>query len=225
MMDNKQGFLRMICETPYEDAPRLVYADWLEESGYQDRADFIRVQCALDSPDTRVDRRANLLDREWSLWMEHQDEWEEPLGEWVYGEVGFIRGFAEVVEISATNFIKHGAELFAYAPTIRIVHIVDCSDVCRLASSPHLRNLTTLFLCDREIEEAGMQALAASPHLRYLTELHLCSDYIGNAGATALAASPYLRNLATLDLQFNEIDDAGARALASSPRAIALQAA
>jgi uncharacterized protein (TIGR02996 family) len=30
-----------------DDAPRLVYADWLEENGDPDRAEFIRVQCAL----------------------------------------------------------------------------------------------------------------------------------------------------------------------------------
>ena len=30
-----------------EDTPRLAYADWLDEHGDADRAEFIRVQCQL----------------------------------------------------------------------------------------------------------------------------------------------------------------------------------
>src|SRR5689334_10219352 len=30
-----------------DDTPRLVYADWLDENGDPDRAEFIRVQCRL----------------------------------------------------------------------------------------------------------------------------------------------------------------------------------
>jgi uncharacterized protein (TIGR02996 family) len=41
------AFLRCICERPAEDGPRLVYADWLEEQGDGDRAEFIRVQVEL----------------------------------------------------------------------------------------------------------------------------------------------------------------------------------
>lgn len=36
-----------ILESPEDDAPRLVYSDWLEEQGEAERAEFIRVQCKL----------------------------------------------------------------------------------------------------------------------------------------------------------------------------------
>src|SRR5262245_11913316 len=39
-----QAFQRMIIDHPDDDAPRLAYADWLEERGCQVRAEFIRVQ-------------------------------------------------------------------------------------------------------------------------------------------------------------------------------------
>jgi uncharacterized protein (TIGR02996 family) len=42
-----QAFLRSIIENWEDDTPRLVYADWLEEHGNADRAEFIRVQCEL----------------------------------------------------------------------------------------------------------------------------------------------------------------------------------
>ena len=45
MSDNlARGFLEDITAHPDDDAPRLIFADWLEEKGDSDRAEFIRVQ-------------------------------------------------------------------------------------------------------------------------------------------------------------------------------------
>lgn len=41
------GLLRAICENPADDCLRLVYADWLDDCGEAERAEFIRVQCEL----------------------------------------------------------------------------------------------------------------------------------------------------------------------------------
>ena len=46
-MSAEQGLLSAICESPEDDTPRLVYADWLEEHDQPQRAEFIRAQCAL----------------------------------------------------------------------------------------------------------------------------------------------------------------------------------
>lgn len=51
-MNPEAAFLRAIAENPDEDLPRLLYADWLEEQGSaeeQARAEFIRLQCALEA--------------------------------------------------------------------------------------------------------------------------------------------------------------------------------
>jgi uncharacterized protein (TIGR02996 family) len=40
-----EAFLRAIFDAPDDDTPRLVYADFLEENGEAQRAEFIRVQC------------------------------------------------------------------------------------------------------------------------------------------------------------------------------------
>jgi uncharacterized protein (TIGR02996 family) len=51
-----EAFLRAIQATPTVVAPRLVYADWLEEQG-DPRAEFLRLACALDAlsvPDRRA---------------------------------------------------------------------------------------------------------------------------------------------------------------------------
>jgi uncharacterized protein (TIGR02996 family) len=50
-MTHDEAFLQAILDVPDDDSPRLVYADWLEEQGQMDKAEFIRVQCELPSLD------------------------------------------------------------------------------------------------------------------------------------------------------------------------------
>lgn len=42
MDDERAAFLRRICESPGDDLPRLVFADWLDEQGEAERAEGIR---------------------------------------------------------------------------------------------------------------------------------------------------------------------------------------
>ena len=42
-----RAMLAAVCATPKDDLPRLVLADWLEEHGETERAEFIRVQCEM----------------------------------------------------------------------------------------------------------------------------------------------------------------------------------
>jgi uncharacterized protein (TIGR02996 family) len=46
-MDERKAFLAAITASPDDDTPRLVFADWLQEHGEDERAEFIRVQCEI----------------------------------------------------------------------------------------------------------------------------------------------------------------------------------
>lgn len=46
-MTEDTALLARIIDNPADDAPRLVYADWLDETGQCERAEFIRVQIEL----------------------------------------------------------------------------------------------------------------------------------------------------------------------------------
>ncbi|HUR53454.1 MAG TPA: TIGR02996 domain-containing protein, partial [Gemmataceae bacterium] len=46
-MTDGDALLAAILAEPDEDTPRLMYADWLEEEGRRERAEFIRTQIAL----------------------------------------------------------------------------------------------------------------------------------------------------------------------------------
>src|SRR4051794_12762928 len=47
-MGEDRGFLPALRGKPEDKAPRLVYADWLEEHG-DPRGEYLRLVCALDS--------------------------------------------------------------------------------------------------------------------------------------------------------------------------------
>ena len=48
--------VRAVRADPWDDAPRLVFADWLDEHGESALAAFIRVQCKLAQPTCRTTR-------------------------------------------------------------------------------------------------------------------------------------------------------------------------
>jgi uncharacterized protein (TIGR02996 family) len=216
-MTEEGAFLTAICERPDDDAPRLIFADWLEERG-DPRGEFIRVQCALSRMDQGDKRRLELNTREKDLVQIHREEWETPLRALGAREITFRRGFPDYLAIDAADFIAHGGELLKLVPG-RGVRIVGCTsaNVAALVRCPHLGQLTSLNLWGNDIGVAGAEALAASSHLANLTSLNLWNNGIGNTGAAALAASANLAHLTSLNLWSNRIGDAGAVALAASP--------
>jgi Ran GTPase-activating protein (RanGAP) involved in mRNA processing and transport len=86
-----------------------------------------------------------------------------------------------------------------------------------VAQSSTLRRLQVLELRACNLGEQGAAALAGSPGMAQLTRLNLGSNAVGPAGATALANSAHLAKLQSLILDENAIGAAGARALAASP--------
>ena len=45
MTDEREALVAAVAAEPDDDTPRLVFADWLQEHGEGDRAEFVRVQC------------------------------------------------------------------------------------------------------------------------------------------------------------------------------------
>jgi uncharacterized protein (TIGR02996 family) len=54
MGDEERALVRAVLEEPGDDLPRLVFADWLEEHGQAERAEFCRVQCELAAVERRL---------------------------------------------------------------------------------------------------------------------------------------------------------------------------
>ena len=70
---DEEAFLFEIAANPDSDAPRLVFADWLEERG-DPRSEFIRIQCELATMADNDDRRWDLKSREEAILRKHRVE-------------------------------------------------------------------------------------------------------------------------------------------------------
>ncbi len=46
-MPTEADLLKAVLKTPDDDSPRLIYADWLDENGQSERAEFIRIGCRI----------------------------------------------------------------------------------------------------------------------------------------------------------------------------------
>jgi uncharacterized protein (TIGR02996 family) len=220
-MTDGQAILRTIVENPHDDAPRLVYADWLEEHGRVERAEFIRLQCALDrmSP-AEKQAHFNWSARAKALWDRHRSEWlaELPQPTGVDWFTEFRRGFPHGISFAHVRAFEDAADLvFAAAP---VVHI-DVSDVRgiqveAISESPYAPRLLRLDLFYSHIGPHGAFVLATSPRLRGLRQLHLASNQIRDEGAEHLAKSASLAGLKSLVLVRNGIGTTGGRALAAA---------
>jgi uncharacterized protein (TIGR02996 family) len=67
-MHCESDFLRGILANPDDDTPRVVFADFLQERGENDRAEFIRVQCELVRQEAKKDRRGYAIGLRNGLW-------------------------------------------------------------------------------------------------------------------------------------------------------------
>lgn len=56
-----QALLAAILDNPADDLRRLVYADWLEEEGQTERAEFIRMQVKLARSDAYIERQGGIV--------------------------------------------------------------------------------------------------------------------------------------------------------------------
>jgi uncharacterized protein (TIGR02996 family) len=153
-------FRDAIADNPDDDLLRFAYADWLEEQGDRDRAEFIRLRVELSRQQTKDAEKRHRAE---SLLEAHRLRWlgalidAAPENEW-----GFYRGLPEELSIQ-------GREL-------------TLDELSRLVGSPHLTRLTYLHLEGMEIGPNGAVALALSPHLKRLAKLLIYGTGIGDRG-------------------------------------------
>jgi type IV pilus assembly protein PilB len=123
-MTTDDAFLQEIVEHPDEDRPRLVYADWLEEHGDPDRADFIRVQCLLAKLPEEDPTRPELEAHEQRLLEAHADAWLGPLRH-VATRWAFRRGFLAEAAVPPQAYLDRTPELQRLVPLGRVVVDLD----------------------------------------------------------------------------------------------------
>jgi uncharacterized protein (TIGR02996 family) len=155
-MTDHESFLRAILAAPGDDAPRLVYADWLEESGRTARAAFIRVQCALAAGRSTAAADPQLRDtlhrQQAAIVSGHLLRWDKefaaaagldrvPDGYWDWG---WDRGFIDDFVCSAEDWLVVGATVRKLQP-VRLVKLTHWTtrlvELCRSTTVTDLNAL------------------------------------------------------------------------------------
>jgi len=210
-MTRDEAFLQAILDDPEDDTPRLVYADWLEEHGQPEHAQFIRTQITLAGLPPRDPRRPPLEKRERALLRKHGAQWFPPLptAPWQYG-------------CGVHALLQDGADLFARWPITELwLGIDDAPELAgTLARAPFLSRLRQLNLHCPLVGAERLAPLFASRHLanlvRLIAERNARGEGWGDEGVLPLARSPHLAGLRELYLHFAGLTAAGLRALTRS---------
>jgi uncharacterized protein (TIGR02996 family) len=201
-MTEHNAFLRAIAASPDENAPRLVFADWLEEQGEPDRAEFIRTQCALTLPGL-PERRHALRVRERDLLDAHRQEWCQAFGLPIE-DIVFERGLIASVRLSEWDRGRVlDPECAAQLATLRELDLsglqLGDADLAAFAATAQMPALRKLILSDNDITGSGAVALAKAAGLPRLETLYLFGNPIGDVTRATLERSKSFR-LGNLDV-------------------------
>ncbi|MCE9565263.1 MAG: TIGR02996 domain-containing protein [Planctomycetes bacterium] len=223
-MSDEKALLAAIWEHPHEDTPRLVYADWLQENGQPERAEFIRVQIELAGLDQwdESPRKTELTQREKQLWDTHAETWKKGLPSAIAKRTGFHRGFAAPVHqrISPGKFLKLTTADLAAAPLWNFRIDTNRHSFPNLLASPSLLRVDALeFSGWLETPEETRQ-FATSPNIRNLASLTINHTQFDDPRMTELSADAVgLPNLRRLNLGSNRLTADAIRTFAKSPLA------
>lgn len=138
-MNTREAFLADIIANPADDAVRLIYADWLDDQGEAERAEFIRVQCRLaaqapcyaevehgdwdPSQHQKICGRCFHRRRERELLNSGAEDWcDSPPGTWpsCVDILCWTRGFVSSVTCTAADWLVHADTLTASQPIERV---------------------------------------------------------------------------------------------------------
>lgn len=226
-MSERDDFLRAVCASPDDDSVRLVYADRLEERGDGVRAEFIRLQCRLDSEDPFAPGRRALLRREWQLLRQHGERWirEDGLADlvapdlpWHYRrKTRFRRGFLDRASfLSPDDFLRAAPDWFARAPITGI----DLHEPYTIAPEQEAWFHNTYLVVVNAVrgvppwhlgeprgtefpEPAEFRRCVTSPRFARLRSFTMSAVYSDRRHLEILAASPAASHLRELDLSRN----------------------
>lgn len=223
---------------PDHDAPRMVYADWLDEHGAA-RGQFIQLQCQLRHviwlaagrttqvarwgvegytrtpaiPDN-LSNQVQLQQREVALYKKHHKAWMAPLRAYVR-KWSWRRGFIDTID-SGPRFLPGAAEVFAAHPLEELtLEGMSPEELDALAEVP-LPGLRCLRLPCQRMTHHQLRCVL-SPTVANLHGLDLSENPFGTEGALALAERSPSTQLRWLRVRGCQIGDEGLLALGTSP--------
>lgn len=195
-MSDRDALLRAICENPDDDAPRLIYADWLDEHGDPLQAEFIRLQIEYrpssgleDDTDPRAKRQLELF-RDFRKWRFGRVDWAS------LGVNAFVRGFSLNWSGTPADFLRIAPHYWRLGPT---------------------RNLWIHFDKKPDSNVSQAEEMAQCEWLDHICEIHLRGSWIlSDEWVATLLESPYAWSWKVFDLEGASLTGSVCRSLAAS---------
>jgi uncharacterized protein (TIGR02996 family) len=224
-VDQADAFLQAIADDPDDDAPRLIFADWLQEQdeASRRRAEFIRVQYALRALNPDDPCRVQLEELQRNLLLAHEQEWTALLRELGVTGCQFRRGFVEKIAITPRALAAHGQAIRAAAPICEVQLLPFWGTgaaaieptLLRLADADCLEGIRSLDLSQLHLQEPALRSLLYSPRLKRLAGLSIKRNPMS---CEVLAAAPFISRLTALSLcgDWQEANPAAADLLGSA---------
>jgi uncharacterized protein (TIGR02996 family) len=197
MTPDEEGFFRTILDHPDDDTPRLVYADWLEERGRSERAEYIRVQIEVAKLADDDPRIATLLRRADELFPRFFEDYNRFRS--AFEALTLRRGFVVRAQLGYANqlrvFLGQAHRFFDLGPVGHLViegeyeflrgrSSLRTEDVERLVNLPQMSLVKKLTI--GPIDRLGADAVAASSCLHRLERLRIVSSKFGRATVVKL---------------------------------------
>ena len=211
-MNEGDAFLRAVAESPDDDAPRLVYADWLEERNHAERAEFIRIQCELARPEGARSRRTELRLRERELLKRYRADWSREISpatsvKYTQGPDGQISTDAAALEV------RHGIKFLRDVASIANVNYrrgfgeqisTDATPMLEYAISPNMVGIV------RDVQLTGVsfpQIVMAISKLNGASVLRLTSINLNDDQLRQVLRTDFPPSVRTLDLRWNDLSE------------------
>ncbi len=224
MSPDERAFLAGIAAHPDADLPRLVFADWLDENGQPERAEFIRLEIELAHGVVNPFIRRKLIARRDELFTPNEQVWRGPFPEGVKCE--FRRGFIERCQCSASTAITLSDQWVAFTP-LREMAVTELAELeawnHQFYTLPALSHLSTLDLAQQQIVSSGWNLFCDRVDLAWLTTLVLNNNPLAPWDVGWMANAPFAKQLRELRLNGCSLGDATVATLLNSPSFESLQ--
>jgi uncharacterized protein (TIGR02996 family) len=224
MHPEADAFLDAIFDHPDDDTPRLVYADWLQEHGQENYAQFIRLQCAAAREKPWSDEANRLWEEIGRVWNRLDDEWWPAMRKtWMVGwrdlgttldaihfERGFLRPGISLMDWQFLDYLD--AEVcWRLLPPSSSLLLTEEGDWESLSNLPQLRRVLHLRLLDGGEDDGGqtigipdtITKLLRSVHLCRVKTLDLSGLWLTQRAVDALLAAPNLSSVQRLTVWFH----------------------
>jgi uncharacterized protein (TIGR02996 family) len=220
-MSDESALLAAIREHPLEDAPRLVYADWLDERGGEAnsaRAEFIRAQCESALLAAFDPRYAALRVREKELLRAWRKGWVAHLPRRSRG-AEFWRGFpVPVACVSRDRMVKLTEDDLHGAPLWDCPYATDSDFFETQLAWPQLHRIRRFSVFSPMARTTNWVArIVECPGLRNVTELAFSSCELSAADLKRILDAWTGRRLTALWVNSCPIGDTGIRLIAKHP--------